>query len=258
MENALKIALIQAPLVWEVPETNRMVFAKKIAEVSTDVDVVVLPEMFTTGFTMSPNHIPIAEDALTLTWMKGMAKQYQSVIAGSIVYREDGKSFNRFLWVTPEGDVHSYDKKHTFTLAGEHKNYTAGNNVQLISYKGFKICPFICYDLRFPVWSRNTTDYDIALYVANWPNTRVAAWDTLLKARAIENMAYCIGVNRVGTDANGLQYSGHSAVYDPLGEQIVFSDQEEILEVTLHKNHVLATRQKLGFLNDKDAFSFLA
>lgn len=253
----LRLALIQAPLVWESPQENRSYFAKKIARISRDTDVIILPEMFTTGFTMCPEHIDISDDKATLTWMQDMSQTSNAAIIGSMVFRAGGKSFNRLFFVRPDGSFSSYDKRHTFTLAGEDRKYTKGNKLLIETYKGFKFCPLICYDLRFPVWSRNTSNYDILLYVANWPETRVAAWDTLLKARAIENMSYCVGVNRVGVDANGHRYSGHSAVYDALGEQLVFSNEEEVLEITLSKKHLILTRDKLGFLNDKDAFTLL-
>lgn len=257
MEGKIKIAVIQTALIWESPEDNRTVFTEKINLVSPDVDVIILPEMFTTGFTMFPNNISPSEDAVTVKWMQLMAQNSNAAIVGSLVYRENEKNYNRLLFVKPNGDVSSYDKRHTFTLAGENEKYTAGTEHLLVGYKGFTFCPLICYDLRFPIWSRNTTDYDILLYVANWPKTRVAAWDTLLKARAIENMAYCVGVNRIGTDANGHSYSGHSAVYDVLGKQLSFSQDEDILEVVLTKKHIMETRQKLGFLNDRDAFNLL-
>jgi len=257
MEESLKIALIQAPLVWENPDGNRAVFAKKIASVSADVDVIILPEMFTTGFTMFPDQIPPSEAQATVQWMKELSHASNAAIVGSIVYREDAKNYNRLLFVAPDGGMSSYDKRHTFTLAGEHEKYTAGKEHLLETYKGFTFCPLICYDLRFPVWSRNTMEYDVLIYVANWPKTRIEAWDTLLKARAIENMAYCVGVNRIGADANGHGYPGHSSVYDALGEQLVFSEEEGILEVTLYRKHISDTRNKLPFLADRDAFSLL-
>lgn len=257
MEENLKIVLIQAPLVWESPLENRNAFGKKIKTISLDADVIVLPEMFTTGFTMCPEHVDISEDKATLTWMLEMSQTSNAAIIGSTVHREGGKSYNRLLFVKPDGTFSSYDKRHTFTLAGEDKKYIRGTELLLETYKGFTFCPLICYDLRFPVWSRNTLHYDVLLYVANWPKTRITAWDTLLKARAIENMSYCVGVNRVGTDANGHHYSGHSAVYDTLGEQLLFSNKEEVLEVRLSKKHIVETRDKLGFLNDKDTFTLL-
>jgi predicted amidohydrolase len=257
MEENIKIALVQASLIWESPKKNRDVFSKKIVSVSMDVDVIILPEMFTSGFTMCPDNILLSEDEATLTWMRVMAQNSNAAIVGSIIYREGIRSYNRLFFVKPDGSVSTYDKRHTFTLAGEHEKYTAGTKQLLVNYKGFTFCPLICYDLRFPVWSRNTMAYDVLLYVANWPKPRVEAWDALLRARAIENMTYCVGVNRIGTDANGHSYLGHSGVYDALGKQLLFSEDEEVLEVTLSKKHITETRQKLGFLNDRDGFSFL-
>lgn len=250
----LKIALIQSHLLWENPEGNRTMFNSKIEEVANDIDVIVLPEMFTTGFTMNPDGISGEESTITLDWMKDKANERNCAIVGSIVYQEEGFYYNRLFFVKPNGAYSAYDKKHTFTLAGEHKKYKAGTEKLIIEYKGFKICPLVCYDLRFPVWSRNTEDYDILLYVANWPAPRIGAWDTLLKARAIENMAYTIGVNRIGTDKEGHEYPGHSAVYDALGNLLAFSDQEEILELELVKDDLIEARKKLRFLEDRDNF----
>lgn len=258
MNPTLKIALIQTPLVWENPAQNRMLFSEKIAAISTDTDIIVFPEMFTTGFTMSPENIGEEEGQKTLDWMLLMAKETEAAITGSIPFFENGTYTNRLFFVKPNGTYAFYDKRHTFTLAGEDKVYAAGREKLIVDYKGFKICPLICYDLRFPVWSRNVEEYDVLLYVANWPKKRVVAWDTLLQARAIENMAYCIGVNRVGTDATGHEYSGHSAVYDCLGEQLVFSKEDTILFATLDKNELIKSRNKLKFLGDRDSFSLLS
>jgi predicted amidohydrolase len=189
--------------------------------------------------------------------MQEKAKELNAAICGSIVFSERGLYFNRLFFVTPKGEVHQYDKRHTFTLAGENEKYQAGKQHLILDYKGFKMNLMICYDLRFPVWSRNTVDYDVLLYVANWPKPRIEAWDTLLKARAIENMSYCIGVNRVGKDEKGLEYVGHSATYDSLGQQLVFSEKEEILEIILDKAHIIQTRDNLKFLYDRDNFELI-
>ncbi|MEO0444189.1 MAG: nitrilase-related carbon-nitrogen hydrolase, partial [Pseudomonadota bacterium] len=170
---------------------------------------------------------------------------------------EKEKYYNRLYFAEPDGKLSFYDKRHTFTLAGEHKKYKSGKHKVLVDYKGFRFCPLICYDLRFPIWARNTDDYDVLIYVANWPKPRISAWDALLKARAIENMAYCIGVNRVGLDNLRHEYVGHSACYDVLGNQVAFSDEEEIVYVTLEKEHIEKTRNKLKFLDDRDDFSLL-
>lgn len=234
-------------------------FELKIRALTEATDLIVLPEMFTTGFTM--NAIPYAEDENgdTLVWLKQLAIDKNCAITGSIIVKENGSFYNRLYFVTEEGVIESYNKKHTFTLAGEHQIFTAGQNKTIIEYKGWRICPLICYDLRFPVWARNTEAYDLLLYVANWPEKRTSAWDALLKARAIENMSYCVGINRVGLDGNGHNYVGHSAAYDVLGAHISTKDFEtEFTEtITLTKNHVESNRKHLQFLNDRDAFTLV-
>ncbi|WP_411767184.1 amidohydrolase [Winogradskyella sp. A3E31] len=257
MATQLKVALIQADLVWENPAENRENFSKTIDQISEDVDLIVLPEMFTSGFTMHPESVSETMDGETMQWLKKLAKEKNSAITGSLVIRENDNFFNRSVFVEPSGTIISYDKKHTFTLAGEHKIYKAGTKKVIIDYKGWKICPMVCYDLRFPVWARNTQDYDLLLYVANWPKPRINAWDALLKARAIENMSYCIGVNRVGLDGNDHEYSGHSACYNVLGNRIDATpfEKEGVDIVTLEKSHINKYREKLQFLNDRDDFS---
>lgn len=255
MDTELRIALLQTALVWENPEMNRNLFSEKILGMSENVDVIVLPEMFSTGFTMDPYHIDPSESIKTVEWMQAEAHRKNAALIGSIAFYENGSYYNRLCFVAPDGKLWTYDKRHTFTLAGEDKVYTAGTKKRLVDYKGFRICPLICYDLRFPVWARNVENYDLLLYVANWPKPRINAWDSLLKARAIENMAYCIGVNRVGFDEAGHEYPGHSAVYDCLGETLVFSDKEEVLYASLSKASLLETRGRLRFLEDRDGFN---
>lgn len=255
MAKELKVALVQTSILWENPEGNRDSLLAKIELISSDVDLIVLPEMFNTGFTMNPEILEDSAGKDTLLWMKEIARTKEMAVLGSIPYKENKEYTNRLFFVRPSEKTDWYDKRHTFTLAGEDKVYKSGNERLIIDYEGFRICPMICYDLRFPVWSRYNDDYDVVLYVANWPKPRIAAWDTLLKARAIENMAYCVGVNRIGEDANNLEYSGHSAVYDCLGRQIVYSEKEEIIYATLSKEHILSTREKLRFLADRDYFT---
>jgi len=253
----LTIALVQTNLVWEHPAENRKQLAEKINAITDAVDIIVLPEMFTSGFTMNPQAVAETMDGETIAWLKNLAKAKNAAITGSLVIVENGNYYNRSVFVEASGAVETYDKKHTFTLAGEHKVYTAGTAKNIIHFKGWKICPLICYDLRFPVWARNVEDYDVLLYVANWPKPRVNAWDALLKARAIENMSYCIGVNRVGLDANSHAYSGHSAAYDVLGEKLTHLEpnQEAIEIVTLTKEHIATYRNKLKFLEDREDFT---
>lgn len=253
----LRVALIQADLVWENPVKNIANFTDKINAISKEIDLIVLPEMFNTGFTMNPDPVAETMDGETINWLKNIAKEKNCAITGSLIIREDNKYFNRLVFAFPQGEIKTYDKRHTFTLAGEDKVYTAGKKKLIVDYKGWKICPLICYDLRFPVWARNTEDYDLLIYVANWPKTRIAAWDTLLKARAIENMTYCIGVNRVGLDANAYEYVGHSAVYDSLGNVIsnLKPSEEKTEIITLNAQYLKKTREKLGFLYDRDDFN---
>ena len=257
MQNELKVVLVQTSLDWENPTLNRTKIDNKITQINKSVDLILLPEMFSSGFTMSPENVAETMQGETVNWMVETALKSNAAIAGSLVIKDNGHYYNRFVFAKPDGTLEAYDKRHTFTLAGEDKVYKAGNERIIINYKGWKICPLVCYDLRFPVWARNTDDYDLLCYVANWPKPRINAWDALLKARAIENMSYCIGVNRVGLDANNYEYSGHSAAYDGLGEQFVkiADGEEQTAIVVLNKNHLKTIREKLMFLNDRDAFT---
>lgn len=257
MQEQLNVVLIQSNLVWENPKQNRKQFKEKIESVSQSVDMFILPEMFTTGFTMNAKEVAEAMDGKTVSWMKKRALKTNAAIVGSLVISEGGNYYNRLLFVEPSGEIRTYDKRHTFTLAGEDKVYSAGKDKLIVDYKGWKICPLVCYDLRFPVWARNTEDYDVLLYVANWPKPRIFAWFTLLKARAVENMCYCIGVNRVGIDEAQNEYCGNSAVYNVLGNEIssIKPNSEQVAVVTLEKSHINFYRNKLKFLNDKDDFT---
>lgn len=252
----MKLSIIQTSLTWESPKANRENFERLINGINEATDLIVLPEMFATGFTMQPDRVAETMDGDTVKWMKDMAKAKDCAITGSLVIEDEGNYYNRLFFVLPDGEMHTYDKKHLFSLAGEDKQYTAGINRLIISYRGWTICPLVCYDLRFPVFSRNTEDFDLLLYVANWPTVRVAAWNALLKARAIENMCCVVGVNRTGQDNNGHDYPGQSQVVDCLGAYIEPpSANERVFTVELDKEAMLATRKKLGFLNDGDSFS---
>ncbi len=253
----LKVTLIQSHLHWENPVANRNHFSELFSQIEGETDLIVLPEMFTTGFTMDAESVAEKPDGPTVQWMHTEAKKNNAAITGSLIVKENGHYYNRLFFIQPDGTIDTYNKKHTFTLAGEHKVFDAGTSIKQIAYKGWKIRPLICYDLRFPVWARNTDEYDVLLYVANWPDKRVAAWDALLKARAIENMAYCIGVNRTGLDANGHQYTGHSAAYDVLGKHISTNalEKEFVDTFMLSKDHIIKNRKYLQFLNDADSFT---
>lgn len=257
MTDFLRVTFIQTPLFWENNEANLTMFSEKISNSTEKTNLIILPEMFTTGFTMHVSALAEKENGETLHWMQAEAKKSNCAIIGSFIVSENNKFYNRLFFVFPDGSYKTYDKRHTFTLAKEHKTYTAGDKHLIVDYLGWKICPLICYDLRFPVWARNTQNYDLLIYVANWPERRITAWDALLKARAIENMTYCIGVNRTGLDGNKHSYIGHSAVYDTLGKQISTLDFEKDFTetITLEKKHIETNRKHLQFLEDRDNFS---
>jgi len=257
MQN-LKVAVIQSEINWENTEQNRKNFSEKIHAITQEIDLIILPEMFSTGFTMNPSGVAETMEGETILWLKDIAKEKKTAITGSLIIKEDGNYYNRLVFVFPSGKIQTYDKRHTFTLSGEDKIYTAGDKNLIVAYKGWKICLLICYDLRFPVWARNIENYHLLIYVANWPKPRINAWNTLLEARAIENMSYCIGVNRIGLDANGHEYTGNSVAYDSLGTQISnIKPNEDITEIiTLDKKGLIKTREKFRFLDDKDNFTF--
>ncbi|WP_284651139.1 nitrilase family protein [Flavobacterium terrisoli] len=254
----MKVALVQTSLTWENPTENRSHLSQKINGFLEEVDLIVLPEMFSSGFTMNLKTIAETMDGETVSWLQHLAKAKDCAITGSLVIEENGNYYNRLVFVFPNGDIKTYDKRHLFTLAGEDKVYTAGKEKLIVDYKGFKICPLICYDLRFPVFARNVENYDLLIYVANWPKPRVNAWDILLKARAVENMSYAIGVNRIGSDNNNLEYVGHSQAVDFLGNYLIEPNENESVSiVTLDKEKLLETRGKLAFLDDKDKFELI-
>ena len=251
----MKIAIIQSPLLWENPKSNRNYFREKINAITENIDLIMLPEMFTTGFTMNPNDVAETMQGETILWLKSLAKAKNSAITGSLIIKENNNFYNRLVFVFPSGEMQFYDKNHLFTLAGEDKAYAKGTQKLIVDYLGWKICPLVCYDLRFPVFARNVEDYDLLIYVANWPKTRINAWDILLKARAVENMCYTIGVNRIGFDATNFEYVGHSQTVDYLGNYILEPQETEgVFIVELNKEKLLETRNKLGFLNDRDSF----
>ena len=251
----MKVALIQSSLTWENPIANRNYFEEKINAINAKVDLIVLPEMFTTGFTMNPIKVAETMQGKTILWLQSLAKAKNSAITGSLIIKENNNFYNRLVFVFPSGEMEFYDKRHLFTLAGEDKVYTSGKEKLIVEYLGWKICPLVCYDLRFPVFARNVEEYDVLLYVANWPKPRINAWDILLQARSVENMCYTIGVNRIGLDASNFEYVGHSQAVDFLGNYILEPRETEgVFIVELNKEKLLDTRNKLGFLNDRDSF----
>ncbi len=255
----LNISFIQTTLSWENTAENLQHFSNKIAAIKENTDLILLPEMFSTGFSMHPENIAETQNDSTLKWMKKQAELKNAAVCGSIIIKENDKYYNRLFFVFPNGDFKTYDKRHLFSFSGEHKKYTAGTEKLIVEYKGWRICPLICYDLRFPIWARNTENYDVLIYGANWPATRILAWDTLLRARSIENLCYTIGINRIGKDPNQNNYNGHSAVYNAVGEKISTNNWEKDFTqtLTLSKEHLRKTRRKFQFLNDKDEFKIL-
>lgn len=250
----MRVAAIQADLIWGDGSANRMNF-ESVIEHLTDVDLVVMPEMFTTGFYTQPEGVAEKAQTDTLEWLKETSARKGFALAGSVAVEEDGKYFNRFYFVQPNGQWTKYDKRHAFTFGGEHLHYTGGTERVVVEYMGWKILLQVCYDLRFPVFSRNLGDYDMALYVASWPVPRIGVWDTLLKGRAIENLAYVIGCNRVGNDP-ACEYNGSSAIIDFKGEPMTetTTGQEAVLRATLDKSELEAFRAKFPALNDADKF----
>ena len=220
MKNTLSVSLIQAPIILEKKETNLSNFFSLINQIKS-TDIILLPEMFNTGF--SPSSVLLAEsmNGPTVAWMKERAKRKKCAIAGSLIIVEEKKYYNRLIWVTKNGRISHYDKRHLFSLVKEEEFISRGNERLIVELEGYKICPLICYDLRFPVFSRNNVEYDMLIYVANWPEVRIDAWNTLLKARAIENQCYTVGVNRVGIDGNGVAFNGHSQVFDLFGTKLL-------------------------------------
>ena len=254
--NSLKIAILQHNIIWHNAIANQQQLEKQFKQLPQAINLVVLPEMWTTGFTMKPEEVAETMDGSTIKWMKQMAKTHHTAICGSLAIQEGNNFFNRFIFVHPTSRVEFYDKAHPYTPLGESKVYRAGKGSALIEYAGFRIRPLVCYDLRFPVFARNTDNYDLLLCVANWPAARIQAWNALLRARAIENMAYCIGVNRTGKDAYRLTYPGSSAAYNALGDELVFMKEKDVIvSFTIDIDALHSTRKKLPFLEDRDDFT---
>ena len=260
----LRVSLVQGETRWHDPAGNRAYYADLIEPLHNTTDLVILPETFTSGF--SNDAIANAEtmDGPTVRWIRDQAGSLDAAVCGSVQLRTDEGVFNRLLFATPDGELHHYDKRHLFRYAKEHERYAAGRDRLTVEWKGWRICPMVCYDLRFPVYSRNRfnvergglLDYDLALYVANWPAARAYPWKTLLRARAIENLCYVAGLNRVGTDGNGLHYAGDSAVIDFLGHPLSEATDEEVVTTTLLQvAPLLEHRERFPAMLDADAFT---
>jgi predicted amidohydrolase len=261
--SSLTITTIQTGLQWEDKRTNLKRFGERILAIPEPTEVVVLPEMFSTGFSVRPATLAEPMDGPTVTWMQEIAARKKIILTGSIIVEEEDNYYNRLVWMLPNGTYGYYDKRHRFAYAGEHEQYTAGHKRLIASVKGWKVLLLVCYDLRFPVWSRQAPaaeatdlEYDLLLYVANWPESRAHAWKTLLQARAIENQCFAAGVNRIGKDGNDIHYSGDTMVLDPLGETIYHAAaKDETHTVTLRKEDLLRVRTRFPFWQDADRFS---
>ncbi len=264
--SSLTLSLVQSSLHWENKAANLQQFTDKILGIAEKTEVVILPEMFSTGFSMKPQELAETMDGKTVQWMKEIAARKKIILTGSLIIEENGEYFNRMLWVLPNGQTGHYDKRHLFAFAGEDEHYTAGTKRVIASVKGWKILLQVCYDLRFPVWARQQSslqedgtfqpEYDLIIYTANWPERRNHAWKTLLQARAIENQCYVAGVNRVGTDGKEIAHSGDSMVVDPMGAVVYTRAQDEdIFTIKLEKQSLLDIREKLPFLKDADLFN---
>lgn len=262
----LRVSLIQGATRWHDPSANRDYYAAMMAPLKGHTDLCVLPETFTSGFSNEAIHNAEKMDGPTHDWIRAQAKALGAAVTGSVQLRVDAsagtKVYNRLLFATPDGDVKHYDKRHLFRYAGEHERYAGGDSRLIVEWNGWRICPLVCYDLRFPIWIRNRVDpatrqfdYDLVLFVANWPSARAHAWRTLLTARAIENLSYCIGLNRVGTDGNKLQYGGQSAAIDFLGQPLVeLGPQEQVVTAALSRDALAAHREHFPAWMDADDF----
>jgi len=267
--STLTITTIQSNLFWEDKAANLHLLQQKIESITEPTEIVVLPEMFSTGFSMQVNELAETMDGETVQWMQRVSRENGIILTGSVIIEEEGKYFNRLIWMLPNGHFGYYDKRHLFAYGEEDQHYTAGSKRLIASVKGWRINLLVCYDLRFPVWARQTplsggrgaggeVEYDVLIYVANWPEKRSHAWKTLLCARAIENQCYVVGVNRVGDDAKNIHYSGNSLVIDPTGQVLYhMADEEDINTITLSKEKLEEVRTRFPFLNDADGFTIL-
>lgn len=260
--SSLTFTLIQSNLHWENKAANLKMWQQKILSVKDKTEIIVLPEMFSTGFSMKPETLAEEMNGATLEWMKQLAGERKVILTGSLIIKEKDNFYNRLIWMLPNGEYGTYDKRHLFAYGDEHNHYSPGNKRLIASVKGWKINLQVCYDLRFPVWVRQqineTPEYDVIVYVANWPERRITAWKTLLQARAIENQCYVIGVNRVGHDGNHIYHSGDSMVIDPLGELLYHKkDEEDIFTITIQKDKLEEVRNRFPFWRDADDFNIL-
>ena len=255
-QETLHIAIPQLDLVWENPAANRAKIDQLLQKLSETTDVVFLPEMFTTGFSMNVLELAEPMDGETIQWMKQRCYEHQVALCGGLIIRENDQLFNRLVFVEPSGEIHFYNKRHLFTMGNEESHFQKGTERMIVMYKGWRICPLICYDLRFPVWSRNRSEYDLLVYSANWPQNRKEVWNTLLKARAIENQCYVVGANRVGVDGQNIAYSGNSQILDAKGNSLAGLNEEGgiIVSAEISYTELAEFRNSFPVLNDADSF----
>jgi omega-amidase len=255
----LRVTMIQAELAWQDPASNRRNLAAHFRGLAGHTDLIVLPEMFTTGFSMEARSLAETMAGATVGWLREEAAAVGCAITGSLIVEDGGQHYNRLVWARPDGGIAHYDKRHLFRMAREQEHYAAGTRRLVVEIKGWRVCPLVCYDLRFPVWSRNRGDYDALLYVANWPSRRRSAWSALLRARAIENACYVVGVNRVGKDGNGASYSGDSVALDFLGQVLGGDRDGDFVETVVLDRESLATfRRDFPVHLDADDFDLRA
>jgi predicted amidohydrolase len=256
--SALTVSIVQADLHWHDAELNRELFSTALHELQEQTDLIVLPEMFTTGFTMDAATYAESMGGVSIAWMKEMAATKNASICGSLIIAENNEFYNRFVCVSPSGELVSYDKRHLFRLADEQRHFAAGDKIITFEINGWRICPMVCYDLRFPAWSRNRDNYDLLLYVANWPGRRHYAWESLLRARAIENLSYVVGVNRTGVDGNDIPYTGGSAIIDYFGKELAnLNDETGVVTRQLDLDSLQTFRERFAFHKDADEFSIV-
>lgn len=259
MASKLNVSCIQTELAWENIDQNLKQFSDKLNQVSEDTELIILPEMFTTGFTMNAQEMAEAMDGKSFCWMKEQSSKHNKIIIGSIIIKEDKKYYNRCISMFPNGEYYTYDKGHLFRMEKENKDFTKGKSKTIFKYNDWRVCTLICYDLRFPIWSRNRDEYDLLIYIACWPESRREVWNTLLKARAIENQTYVIGVNRIGNDGEGITYSGDTVVINPKGQIITQANdyKDEIINAELSLDELKQFREKFPVTLDADNFKIL-
>lgn len=252
----IKITIIQPDIIWENAQANLDKYSALIQDVK-ETDVIIFPEMFTTGFSMQPEKLKEPMNGKSVDWMKKVAAEKNTAVVGSLIIEESGEIFNRTLWVFPDGKIEKYDKRHLYSMGQEHLHYSQGKEKLMVEFRGFKFCPLICYDLRFPVWSRNTENYDVLIYMANWPSPRHHVWKNLLISRAIENQSYCFGINRTGADGSGLKYLGDSGMVSPKGFAEFMGENEIIKTFQISYSNLRDFRKSFPLLDDRDKFNIV-